>query len=288
MDQGILNEIEVLSRWVEFHGMAENVPVGLLRSVWGMTLRGVSEEAYARVFEGAAPDGKEPRPGYVLADLGETAAGTRRVRWTLVGRAAIAHDQVLCRAWSMAGRAGLGARRVPFQVADAVELDRGGAPLPAGQRGIWRLGDAHWPLPGEPAATPCRLVFGAGAHLREKSATDAKSAFVREPSWPRIVKSAWNRVRPWLSRESQARGDARLPGWMEHAADRPARATWQRNTVTRWSSRQQALHRFPVVTGRLDLPNGSGPVWPLLLAVHWLGLGHHTPEGMGAFTIESL
>lgn len=282
-----------MSRRLVLRGVAPSYSVCTLRRVWGPAVQQCSPAAYAEVFEGAYPDPARKHPGYVLHECAATGvSGERWFQWTLTGAAAVRHDPVLCMAWLRAAAQGLGRaqQRASFEVVtDAVVvLSPDGLPLPSGSDGIWRLGEARWPLPGAPEARPCRLCFSRGLHVSAKTRSDRTRQFVQNPDWPRVVRSAWNRVRHWLSREAQVAGDARLPGWISEAESRPAICEWDTpRQLSPWSSTQQKTLGYACVTGSITLPEGPGTVWPLVLAVHWLGVGHHTTEGLGGFSIAA-
>lgn len=299
MEWSFLSEIWLLSRLVTLTGVNYGTPVSAFRNVWGDAVCRASEEAFRVIRDGNC---RQPRPAFVLRRMN---ASRRRsvynLRWTLLGLDALRYDALLCRAWETAGRWGVGPDQRPFSASAGGMVAQGpdGNAVAAGHPKIWRLSEAVWPGAPPAADTPCRLVFREGVSLIEKPSMPAfpggadravadKPRFVRAPDFPRLVRSSWNRVQPWLSEASQRYGEAELDGWLAAARCQPAVASWQFGGISRWSSTQERETEYLVVTGSLELPEGPGPVWPLLLAVYWLGLGRHTTEGLGAFDIVPL
>lgn len=294
MDCSFLNEIAVLPRQLVLAGVSDAVGLGQLRSVWGMTLARLAPGAFGCVFEGKQDENKNQRPAYALSDLGAQADGLRLIRWTLIGRGALEHDAALCAAWEAAGRVGVGGGRVPFQVTAARLLGPAGEIAEAGgadAAGAWRLGDAQWPLPGDPARTPCRLTFPGGLQLRFKQA--GKTARFEDPSWPAIIDAACRRLAAWLPEELHDDLAAAQAGWLDDAARLPMTVSTRPATTSGWSRRQQlrtgeGRKQYLAHVGPISLPGGPGAGWPLLLAASRLAIGHHTTEGMGWFRIDPL
>ncbi len=282
MDGFFLEDIGILPKRMVFSNLPPDVPVTQLRSAYGPALAR-KNEALQQLLYG---DGKTQPPRYALADLGEARRGHRAVRWTVIGKEALAQDEVLSSVWEEVWLSS--PRRPLLAMGKPRVLGPSGDCLPAGTEGSWRLAEAQWPIPGEPQDTACRLTFPAGVSVRSKKAADRKS-HSQTPDWPRMVRAACNKILLWLEPCHGEQFTERVPRWLAEAEARPAQWRWELDTgETRWSATQKAkLHHYRD-RGHLDLPAGPGPVWPLLLAAHWLGLGHHTTEGIGYFTIRAL
>lgn len=266
-------------------GVPRGAPLTRLRGVWGNALHSAAPAAYRDVFEGAQ-DGLPSRPAYALAELPGPTGGPRVIRWTLLGAAARAHDAALCAAWASAGAQGVGRQgaRAPFRVASLALLGPDGGPLPADGGGAgWPLSEVVWPLVGDPATTPCRIAFGDGLHLRRNN------RFLGALCLDDLVRSACARVRLWLPPERwQALADAEA-AWGLEAATIPAHLEIRATTLEpHWSARQQREREYRVVVGHVAFPQGPGALWRLWLAAHWLQMGRHTTEGLGAVEILQL
>lgn len=286
MDEFFLNDVTVLPRRMVFSGIEPNTPLTRLRSVWGRALEAQNEAVYQLVF---GKGDKEQRPGYALSELGMPTPTFRAIRWTVIGTPAIAHHKELWKAWGAACKMGLGKDRIPFFPAETpVVLGPSGEAISEENHIGWRLDEALWPLLGDPGDTPCRLTFPLGVSIRRKNEWDKKNRTVA-PDWPRIIQSAWNKLSPWLEPHHREMAKKNLAHCLAEAAARSA--AWQckrRVGLVRWSATQQTVLQHYCDQGYLELPSGPGPAWPLLLAAYWLGLGHHTTEGMGHFTITAL
>jgi hypothetical protein len=62
----------------------------------------------------------------------------------------------------------------------------------------------------------------------------------------------------------------------------------QRFDLQRYSARQDREFQVHGVCGCLDLPEGPGPLWPLLAALQWIHLGKSTIVGLGQLQIETV
>ncbi len=289
MERHWLKEIPIAAYRLAFTGAGPETSASLLRSAYGAALAVQSPEAFSLVFRGDDPSVR--RPGFSLRrEEGGDSSSVYWARWILIGEAALRQESLLCSAWGAAGAAGLGRARLPFHLdlAYTTRLGPDGAPLPAEAPLGWTLDGARWPLHPLAPDAPCRLVFSQGLHLSAKTASEQRRRFVTAPDWPRLTRSAWNRFRPWLSPVSRRQGDEQLPTWLSAASAQPSVGAWRLVKATRWSSTQGREIPFDAVQGCLELPEGPGRLWPLLSALYWLGVGHHTTEGLGGFSIEAL
>lgn len=294
MDWTCLYEIPIVSRCLTVDAFDEAAPLSFLRGQWEDTVCRLSREVFDEIVRGKTAATR--RPGFLLCRAGSEPGDQRfSFRWSLIGEAALGHDALLCRSWETVGlrvrrRSG---NRPLLPVVEMAALGPDGQLLPSGTSPRWRLSDIPWPLGGSPENAPCRLVFDGGLHVSAKKSDKAappgedktKREFVLSPHWPHLVRSSWNRIRPWLPRAVQLAGDAELPGWLAEARARPAVGKWVKTGIYRRSTPQNGILFFKASTGHLNLPEGPGPIWPLLCAAYRLGLGHHTTEGLGFFDI---
>ena len=236
--------------------------------------------------EGAAHD---RQPAYLLRTAPPDEPQPPALEWLTWGPA-LGHDDVLCRAWDRASGMGLGKQRERFVVHGIRTLSAAGAVAhtealwPAPQTNAWTLDEAVWPLPGSPASTPCRLRFAAPLRLiRQRT-------LVLQPTLPDVVAACIRGLRLAVpAAEAQALLDLCATEALQAAARVPAEA-WQgsRATFHRYSARQDCEIDHDGVTGSIDLPNGPGAMWPLLLVGVWLHLGKTTVHGLGQMTVEPL
>lgn len=273
----LYRQIRVWPRQLLLETPGVNTSVPQLRGVWGAALHDAAPDAYARVF--APPDAAGP-PLYVLRPSPPDARTAPAVHWVLLGDAA-GFDAALARAWEVAAARGLGPERIPFRVRQRVPLGPDGEPAEAD--GPWALDQAVWPLPGNPATTPSRLVFPAPIRiLRDKR-------LVERPTCADIAVAAARRVEALLP--DSARADWRK--WRERYLDLARRTVaepWvgDRLDLRRWSARQRAEIELEGVVGSIDLPAGPGEWWPLLAAALWLHVGKGTALGLGELRVEPL
>jgi hypothetical protein len=282
-------DLEVLPRQLTLEGVGAEVSLARLRGVWGLALHDTHPEAYAAVFQGMRPDGRQC-PAYVMTDLGRDACERRVLQWTLLGAKALSHDAALCAAWGTAGgdAYGLGPRghRAPFRVAEWRVRGPDGAALPEGFTSAgWNLRHARWPVPSDPATTPCRVSFPGGVHLRRNGCV------LTVVDWAEVVRAALLRVYGWLDPSGDTHADLarREPAILQDAEERRATLNLNsRETREHYSGAQDKTYAYKVLHGAIDLPEGPGPAWPLLLAGQWLSIGHHITQGLGAVVVQAL
>ncbi|MGI6419419.1 MAG: CRISPR system precrRNA processing endoribonuclease RAMP protein Cas6 [Thermoguttaceae bacterium] len=76
---------------------------------------------------------------------------------------------------------------------------------------------------------------------------------------------------------------------LHEIARRTPQGPWQgdRLDLARYSGRQQRELQLHGVSGSLALPEGPGPLWPLLAAAAWLHIGKGTVMGLGQLRVEA-
>lgn len=280
--QRALDRIEVLPRRVLLETPAVAASVPMLRGVWGAALRGLDPAVYRRVFEGrAASDAagaQADTPRYILRPAPPDPEFAPAMEWILLGDAVRA-DAVLTQAWFIASGMGLGPDRRRFHLRRWLGLD------PAGRAAEdcrpWPLGQAEWPWP-EPETAPCRLVFDAPLRLRRKG------RLIEQPALVDIVVAATRRVATFLPAEDRAAWQP-FGERLHEIARRTPQGPWQgdRLDLARYSGRQQRELQLHGVSGSLALPEGPGPLWPLLAAAAWLHIGKGTVMGLGQLRVEA-
>jgi hypothetical protein len=179
---------------------------------------------------------------------------------------------------------GLGPARRRFHIRAFRSLDPAGNLLSAARESSgWPLFQAVWPLAGTPDSTPCRLRFPAPLRLLRLH------RLIEQPTLPDVVVAALRRLEAFLpspASEALARIKRAL---VEQARTRPA-VSWhgRRLDLVRYSARQKTELEMRGVSGYLDLPDGPGPLWPLLAATQWLHLGKGAVVGMGQLVVDPL
>ena len=248
--QTILSQIRILPRRLSLLTPGVRATVPMLRGVWGAALHDLAPEAYCSVFlgQGAA---HERVPAFVLRPAPPSAEDNPALDWILIGDG-LNYDSVLLRAWDIASGMGLGPARRRFHIRACRGLDPAGNLLSAmANSGGWRLFEAFWPLPGPPDSTPCRLRFPAPLRLLRLH------RLIEQPTLADVVVAALRRLEAFLD-------------------------------VVRYSGRQKTELEMRGVSGYLDLPDGPGPLWPLLAAAQWLHLGKGAVVGMGQLVVAPL
>lgn len=267
----LLGGIRVLPRRLLLRTDADQdaLQVPTLRGVWGRALHGLDTEAYESVFH---PQGHGRRPAYVLRPAPPDPTFAPAIEWISIGRA-IDFDEILLRAWDVAGGMGLGKQREPFFVAQQVTL--GPDFRPANHPSPWPLAEAAAPLGSDAPAASCRLEFVTPLSLLRDH------ELIREPTLLDIIVRACRRIADFLpaSRDQWEEVSSRAV----QVAKQWRALSWQgeRLDLKRFSSSQQQEFRVPGVCGYLDLPEGAGELLPVLAASQWLHLGKSTNVGLG-------
>lgn len=282
-----LSGLRVLARRFVLATPGVEATVPMLRGVWGAALHDRASEIYATVFEGlpgAERDGSgsEKRPLYVLRPAPVDPVDSPALEWISLG-AALDHDASLLEAWMEAAACGLGPDRVPMAVWRVRRLTAEGRVTPTGLAGGFRLHAVPWPLPGPPETTPCRLRFDVPVRLLRKG------RLITEPSLTDIAVAGLRRLQGLAESEEGQAGLKDLQGAVRDAARQTSAHPWvgQRAHLHRYSANQGELD-LRGVTGLLDLPQGPGPLWPLLAALTWVHVGKGTVFGLGHVLVEPL
>ncbi|MFC7332650.1 CRISPR system precrRNA processing endoribonuclease RAMP protein Cas6 [Rhodocista pekingensis] len=265
-------------------GVMTTVP--MLRGVWGAALHDHDPGCYAAIFEGRAESGAEAHPLYLLRPAPPDAVDWPAVEWISMGEA-LHHDAPLLEGWLLASARGLGPERRPFSVRAIRSLGPDGQ-VRAGTAGPFGLDQVVWPLgaaSGGPAGLPCRLVFDVPVRMLRRG------RLIDQPTLPDLVVVGLRRLCR-LAGNGNGNGAAALS-----ALNGPALAWARALPAGRWRGSPARLHRYSAnqgeldlhgVTGSLDLPEGPGPLWPLLAALGWVHLGKATVFGLGQVLIQPL
>lgn len=257
-------------------GVRATVP--MLRGTWGAALHGLDRRVYDAVFEGRGT------PRYILRPAPPDPLEQPALEWITIGDG-IESAPTLLRAWDLAANMGLGPDRRPFSIRGFRTLGpaRAGRLVRLAAVRPWSLSRAAWPLEGDPRTTPCRLECRAPLRLLRRG------RLIEEPTFSDFIVAAGRRIDAFAT--SEAQGKLR-PLWRETLAASRAVATrpWRgrRQDLRRWSARQgREVEQWGVV-GRLDLPEGPGPLWPLLAAARWVHVGKGTVMGLGQIEVTAL
>ena len=144
----------------------------------------------------------------------------------------------------------------------------------------WRLSEAACPL-SDPERTPCRLVFCTPLSLQRQG------KLIECPTLKDVVVRAGWRIEAFLPPSQRTAWREARSGAIELAANiRAEHWQGQRLDLQRYSGRQEREFCVQGVCGWLSLPEGPGPLWPLLAALQWLHVGKSTIVGLGQLQIE--
>lgn len=270
-----LKMVPILPRRLYLEQVGPYATVSQLRGAWGAALHDLEPVAYQTVF---APQSPEAVPGYLLRLAQAHSPGPFALDWFLFGDAMI-HDGALCRAWDVASRRGLGSNRRPFHVRRLLPLGPGSQAAPS--PGPWSLAEASGPVTGDAAETPCRLRFTTPLRLLRHG------QLIEQPTLADLTVAACRRVRAFLPLDSQSAWNALRDELLDEARHQPSVWHGHRHDLHRYSASQQADLGLRGVTGVMDLPQGPGPLWPLLAASAWLHLGKGTVFGLGRFEAQA-
>ena len=280
--QTILSQVQILPRRLSLLTPQVLATVPMLRGVWGAALHDLDPGAYCAVFLGQGKP-SERIPPLVLRPAPASAEDFPALDWILIGNG-LEYDAALLRAWDVASGMGLGPARRRFHIRACHPLGPKGEVLPTAReaRG-WALLQAVWPLEGSPDSTPCRLRFPAPLRLLRQH------RLIEQPTPTDLIVAAVRRLEAFLpspAREALAR---MKPALIDQARTCLAE-NWrgQRLDLLRYSGRQKRELEMRGVSGHLDLPEGPGPLWPLLAAAQWLHLGKGTVVGMGQLVVEPI
>jgi hypothetical protein len=259
---------------LETPGVAATVP--MLRGVWGLALRDIDGDAYRRVFEGRGAR-NDLVPLYVMRPVPARPGQSGAALEFLLFGSACDDAKALMRAWDRASGLGLGPKRAPFRIARAVPLGPEGD---LAEHTRWSLSAVPWITAGTGPQDPCRLLFPDPLRML------SGKRLVILPDLPSLVRAALRRLSSLYGTEARRAWELE-PAILEEAVRRPA---------TPWKGRQMALVRYSGsqerelelrgVIGSLTLPEGLGPLWPLLAAATWTHLGKGTVFGLGRMILQ--
>lgn len=276
-----LANVIILPRRIVISEPVEELAPAVLRGLWGAALHAENIEVYRTVFAPGVEDFTNPDavPGYLIRS--DDQRSHDKFEWILFGRA-LEYDPVLCRAWQTAGRMGIGKHRAKFQVIAGLVLGPDGRAVTDGRP--WALDQCVWPLDGDPATTPCRIVFEAPLRILGEG-----KRLIQQPQLSDVIASVLRRVRPYLRPGTEPPCPNFFRGVLDSVPAHPC-GPWQggNGRLQRWSARQQTEVRLHGVVGGFVLPEGPGPFWPLLAAAQWLHVGKGTVYGLGRLRVRPL
>lgn len=276
----LLAGIRVAAWRMGLQGHGDAIALPILRGAFGAALHELSMPAYQQVFR---PEDGEGAPAYLLRHSPHRLPGSA-IFELLLFEPAFGHLDVVLAAMQLAGERGLGRDRRAFAIRRLAWLDPWGRPsLDRDSEHPFELDLSAWPLAGDPARTPCRLLFpGPVRILRQKE-------LIEQPTLRDLVVAACRRLAGFatpadlitirvLQESCLAIADSLACQPFVGAAD----------GVGRWSASQQRFIELQGVTGHLDLPEGPGPLWRLLAALQWLHCGKATVVGLGRVVITPI
>jgi len=280
--QTILSQVRILPRRLSLLTPGVHTTVPMLRGVWGAALHDLAPEAYCSVFlgQGAARDRV---PSFVLRPAPPSPDDFPALEWILIGNG-LNYDSTLLRAWDIASGMGLGPARRRFHIRACRPLSPAGNLLaPERESSGWSLLQVAWPLDGTADSAPCRLRFPAPLRLLRLH------HLIEKPTLIDLVVATVRRLAAFLPSPAGEELARMKPALLERARTLPAES-WRgrRLDLVRYSGRQKAELEMRGVSGYLDLPEGPGPLWPLLAAAQWLHLGKGVVVGMGQLVVEAL
>ncbi|MBZ0153765.1 MAG: CRISPR system precrRNA processing endoribonuclease RAMP protein Cas6 [Planctomycetes bacterium] len=248
--------------------------------MFGAALHELDEAAYRVVFR---PDEQDVSPGYMLRPCGHRVQGQALFELVLFDRA-LPYCEVVMRALQLAGERGLGRGRRPYQLARLAWLDAAGRPVQhRAQEVPFALDGCGWPLAGDPAETPCRVLLPEPARLLRKG------ALISAPTLRDLVVAGCRRLGSLTGRELRE-PLRQLQAAALEAADQTASQPFvgKSGSVGRWSASQHQHIELQGASGYLDLPDGPGPLWRLLAAMQWLHCGKATVVGLGRVVLTPI
>lgn len=253
------------------------VPLPILRGVFGAALHEVDAAAYEAVFR---PDPVDGSPRYLLRPSPHRLPGRSLFELVLFG-AALSHLGAVEAALQLAGELGIGQERRVYRLERLCWLDADGQPFRGtGAPEPFGLDAAAWPLAGAWESTPCRLLFPAPVRILRRG------ELVAAPTLRDVVVAGCRRLGALVGGEHgpvvrELQRDALA------AADQVACQLFVGGVerVGRWSASQQQRIELVGAVGHLDLPEGPGELWRLCAALQWTGVGKATVVGLGRVVV---
>jgi hypothetical protein len=259
---------------------ARRVELPVLRGVFGAALHELDEGVYRAVFR---PDEPDASPGYMLRHSGHRVDGQALFELVLFDRA-LPHCDLVFEALQLAGERGLGRDRRPYVLSRLAWLDAWGRPvLEQVQEQPFCLDAVTWPLAGDPATTPCRVLFPEPVRLMRQG------LLIEQPTLRDVVVAGCRRLGMLLEPEARERVRSLQTAGLD-AADNTPTQPFQgvAASVGRWSASQGQFIDLRGACGHLDLPDGPGALWRLLAALQWTHCGKATVVGLGRLVITPI
>ncbi|MEC9346270.1 MAG: CRISPR system precrRNA processing endoribonuclease RAMP protein Cas6 [Pseudomonadota bacterium] len=256
--------------------------VSMLRGVWGAALRQVDPDAYVEVFEGGAA---RRIPRYIIRPAPPDTSDAPAFEWLVLGEATRYMPQLLD-AWQLALDRGLGRDRIPASIRSFRRLCPDGslaAPGDPVETDVWRLSSAVWPVAGDPATTPVRVDFASPLRILREG------RLLIHPDLADIVEAGARRLFAFAD-GTDAQSRREVSGPLRRMAREMHCSPWRGDTArfVRWSASQGTEIELHGTKGSIELHEGAGSVWPVVLAASWLHLGKGTVFGLGQLTLSGL
>ncbi|GIW93969.1 MAG: hypothetical protein KatS3mg110_2010 [Pirellulaceae bacterium] len=274
-----LAEVRLLPIRCQLELNTPGVTLPMLRGVWGAALHDLDPEAYQVVFEPKSRGNQEAVPLYLLRLAPKDESSGPGFEWTLLGEA-LRFEESCRRAWDIASGRGIGPNRDPFVVRRMLGIAPGGRLVERPYS--WTLADAakeapEWLRNGSP------LIV----HFRVPVRLMRQGQLIRNPVLMDLVVAATRRIGLLLpSAQQTAFRDLAYRARDKARAIAQGDFYGQRRDVRRYSGRQKREVELYGMVGRLELPEGAGPLWPLLCAAAWIHIGKGTVHGLGQVVIE--
>ena len=257
--------------------------IPMLRGVWGCAMRNLDMSVYEIVFEGRhrnlTPDlGRSSLPLYIMRPAPPDPDFAPAVEILLLGKAC-RHASVAMEAFERAAKAGIGPQRKPFHIRKTCGILPDGRQVP--EPVTWSVSSAaNCFLRRVSKNDGLRLEFDAPLRLLRHG------KLIFEPTFADLAISGLRRLRAFSSTSFRPGISSRVLD----AAKRLPASSWfgNRQDFVRWSGRQKSSVEMRGVTGWLELPEGSGPLRPLLAASEWFHLGKGTVFGLGNLKLRNL
>ncbi|QDV33706.1 CRISPR system precrRNA processing endoribonuclease RAMP protein Cas6 [Tautonia plasticadhaerens] len=276
-DTAVLRDLNVRAWRLHLATPGVLATVPLLRGVWGAALRDGSQGQYREVFEG----GEAGVPRYLMRPAPHEAEPAPAVEFLIFGRSDPDAEAALWAAWDEAERRGLGPERRPFRITAAVPLAWDETPLgPARVQPGFALAPLPWPAGS--------IAAGSQIDIPAPLRLLRQGRLIDSPTPADLALAALRRISGLLGPAADPLWEQRS-AWLEAARAVPHR-TWRgrRLDLVRYSGSQHREVELRGVVGSLDLPDGPGPLAPLLAAAQWLHLGKGTVMGLGQVRILAL
>lgn len=261
----------------------EEFDPSMLRSVFGMSLHKENLDVYHRVFD---PESSRVRP-YVIRERSDRVKGFE----FLTFGDAVSHHDSLMDAWRKAGEAGFTAnrKRYPFSLNTIELIDSDGYPCShLMHAGVWT---AHQAIPDDHCVdqhSACTVYAVSPVRILESQWKDQRNdrRLLRSPNLEDIAVAGIRRLCDLAGgshvEKEQLAKVAALQASPSHFQ------TMLKHSLSRYSRTQNERMRIDGVVGRLQIPEGLGPLLPLMNALQWLHVGKSTVQGFGRILVRSM